>query len=86
MNNKELEQNKTFDQGVIKRLSLQLSDYAVKNAELAQVVESLDLINKELESKVKSLEEENAELQSKLNSEMPTTVSTTVPEIIEGGN
>lgn len=86
MNNKELEleQNKAFDQGVIKRLSLQLSDYAVKNAELAQVIESLDLINKELESKVKSLEEEKIELQSKLN--VNTEVYTTVPEVIEGGN
>ena len=53
-------EQQTFEQGVSKRLSLQVGDLSLKNAELAEVINQLDTMNK-------SLEQEKADLLNRID-------------------
>lgn len=68
-------EQQTFEQGVSKRLSMQISDLSLKNAELAEAISQLDNINASLEkenenllSRISELEKENENLSTRISS------------------
>ena len=67
-------EQQTFEQGVSKRLSMQISDLSLKNAELAEAINQLDNINTSLEKENENLSSRISELEdakSKLVSQIP---------------
>lgn len=79
-------EQQTFEQGVSKRLSLQVGDLSLKNAELAEVINQLDTMNKSLEKEKSDLLSKIEELEKELkikNTDISDVVNNNVEKIGE---